>query len=217
VQEANNDLAAAIEPYPDRFRGFCFLPMAYPQLAAQELERCVSQLKFVGALVDDHLLNNTFYDGPEYEALWSTLEKLDVPIYLRPTYPPISAVNASGGLYTPYRNSFTLDTASVLATAGWGWHSDAGMQFLQLWLAGTFDKHPNLKIILGHMGEMLPYMLARADLTLGWVKSTGVTIPEAYANNIYVTTSGFFSLDPFTTLLRTTAMDRIMVGLVSNL
>jgi predicted TIM-barrel fold metal-dependent hydrolase len=94
--------------------------MAYPQLAAQELERCVSQLKFVGGLVDDHLLNNTFYDSSEYDALWSALERLDVPIYLHPTYPPISEVNAPGGLHTPYQNSFTINTASVLATAGWG-------------------------------------------------------------------------------------------------
>ena len=188
--------------------------MAMPGAAADELERCISHLGFVGALVDAHLPNNTYYDGPEFDRLWATLARLDVPIYLHPTYPRIEEVNGTSGLYTPDDRVYSQPLAAVLGTAGWGWHSDCGLQFLRLWLAGVFDKHPNLKIVLGHMGEMLPYMLARADDLLGPSKPTGATIPETYAKNVWVTTSGFFSLDPFTTLLRTTAKDRIMVSIL---
>ncbi|TAQ85435.1 hypothetical protein B7494_g6256 [Chlorociboria aeruginascens] len=208
--DANNELAAAIAPYPDRFRGFCFLPMGQPVAAAQELQRCVSKLGFLGALVDSHLINGTFYDGPEYDPLWSMLERLGVPIYLHPTYPLIQQVTGAGGLYAQDNNVYPDPVAAVLGTAGWGWHSDCGLQFLRLWRAGVFDRHPRLKVVLGHMGEMLPFMLARSSLTFGATKTTGLTIPEAYAQNIWITTSGFFSLDPFTTLWRTTAKDRIM-------
>jgi predicted TIM-barrel fold metal-dependent hydrolase len=212
VSQANDELANAIAPYPDRFRGFCFLPMAQPVAAADELERCISQLGFVGALVDSHLLNDTFYDSPNFDPLWATLERLEVPIYLHPTYPRIQEVNGTGGLYTPDNKVYSEPIASVLGTAGWGWHSDCGLQFLRLWLAGVFDRYPGLKVVLGHMGEMLPYMLARTDFVLGATKPAGATIPETYAKNIWVTTSGFFSLDPFSTLLRTTSVDRIMVS-----
>ena len=214
VRAVNDELAGGIATFPDRFRGFCFLPMAYPQLASDELERYISQLGFVGALVDSHLLNNTFYDGPDFDPLWATFERLDVPIYLHPTYPRTEEVNGIGGLYTPDNGVYPVPVASVLGTAGWGWHSDTGVSFLRLWLAGVFDRHPGLKIVLGHMGEMLPYMLARANEILGAAKPAGFTVPEAYAKNVWVTTSGFFSLDPFSTVLRTTGMDRIMVRLL---
>lgn len=212
VRAANEKLATQIAPYPDRFRAFCFLPMTYPQLAANELERCVSQPAFVGALVDSHLPDYTSYDGPEYDILWDTFERLGVPIYLHPTYPPIAAVNETGGLYTSSKYAFPDTTAAILGTSGWGWHSDCGVQFLKLWLAGVFDRHPGLKLVLGHMGEMLPYMLARSSYELNSTKSSGVTLRDAYTRNVWVTTSGFFSLDPFAALLRTTAGDRIMVS-----
>lgn len=210
--QSNDELAAAIAPYPDRFRGFCFLPMAQPASAAAELDRCISQLGFVGALVDSHLANNTFFDGPEYDSLWSTFERLGVPLYLHPTYPLIQQVNGSTGLYTPDNNAYSSEVAAALGTAAWGWHSDCGLQFLRLWVSGVFDRHPNLKYVLGHMGEMLPYMLSRSDSILGSMKSTGATIRETWAKNIWVTTSGFFSLDPFATLWKATAKDRIMVS-----
>ena len=211
---ANNELAQAISEYPNRFRGFCFLPMADLQAAARELDRCISQAGFLGALVDSHLLNNTFYDGGEYDVLWDAFERLDVPLYLHPTYPPISEVNETGGLYTPDHHSYPDAIASVIGTAGWGWHSDTGLAFVRMWFSGTFDRHPNLKIVLGHMGDMIPYMLARVDLLLGAAKTKGVSVQQAYARNVWVTTSGFFSLVPFRTLWAATAKDRILVSLL---
>ena len=185
--------------------------MAYPQLAAAELEHCTSSPGFVGALVDSHLANYTSYDSPAYDQLWSTFERLNVPIYLHPTYPPITAVNETGGLYTPGNDTYPQTTASIMATSGWGWHSDCGVQFLKLWQAGVFDRHPSLKTVLGHMGEMLPFMLARSSSQLDYKKTSGSGLKDTYQRNVWITTSGFFSLDPFATVLRTTAKDRIMV------
>ena len=170
ARAANDELAEAIS---NRFRGFCFLPIALPEQAAQELERSVSQLGFLGALVDSHLLNQTFYDDREYDVLWDMFEKLDVPIYLQPTYPPTPSVNSTGGLYAPDHGSFSTGVASVLGTAGWGWHSDTGISFVRLWLSVAFDRHSNLKVVLGHMGDMVPYMLHRIDYTLGAMKPKG--------------------------------------------
>ncbi|MCJ1451765.1 hypothetical protein MMC28_002105 [Mycoblastus sanguinarius] len=124
------------------------------------------------------------------------LSRLDVPHYLHPTYPPIQALNETGGLYTPDNDD---DDALPLKTAAW-----LGT------LAGVFDQFPDLKLVLGHMGEMLPYMLTRSNSLLGPTKTRGASLPETYARNVWVTTSGFFSLDPFATVLKTTARDRIM-------
>ena len=189
--------------------------MAYPQLAAEELNRCIMELGFVGALVDSHLPDYTSYDSPSYNVLWETFESLDVPIYLHPTYPPIREVNETGGLYTASNHSYPDTIASYIGTAGWGWHSDCGTQFLKLWMSGVFDRYPNMKIVLGHMGEMLPYMLSRSNSTLSPAKTTGASLAETYENNVWITTSGFFSLDPFATVLGTTAKDRIMVSSLS--
>jgi len=188
--------------------------MAQPLTAAAELERCVSNFSFVGALVDSHLLNYTAYDSPAYDPLWSTFTKLNVPLYLHPSYPTHAAINGTGGLYTPDNNVYSLPVAAALGTAAWGWHSDTGVQFLRLWLGGVFDRHPELKIMLGHMGEMVPYQISRSTFYLGPQKPTGATIPETWARNVWVTTSGFFTLDPFATLLRTTSADKIMVSLL---
>lgn len=189
--------------------------MALPSEAATELHRCVTRLGFLGALVDTHLLNQTFYDDKAYDILWTAFEELNVPIYLHPTYPPIPSVNKTGGLYSEDHDSFSSSgIAAVLGTDGWGWHSDAGLSFVKLWISGVFDRHPNLRVVLGHMGEMVPFMLHRIDYTLGATKPKGVSVLEAWARNVWVTTSGggFLNLVPFRSLWAVTAPDRIMVS-----
>jgi predicted TIM-barrel fold metal-dependent hydrolase len=212
VKTMNDQLAAAIAPYPERFRGFCFLAMALPEQAAAELERCVSQLGFVGALVDTHLADETFYESSKFDPIWETAQRLDVPIYLHPTYPMIDDVNGTQGRFKSQDNDWPTDVAAMLGTAVYGWHTDCGLHFLRLWLGGVFDRFPNVKLALGHMGETVPYMLDRANSTVAWAKPTGITLPDAWATNVWVTTSGFFSLNPFATLLKTTSTDRIMVS-----
>lgn len=212
VSQINDQIRAAIAPYPDRLRAFGFLPMGYPAQAAAELQRCVTQLGLLGALVDVHTGNETYYDDPAYNVLWEMAQDLDVPIYLHPTYPQVQDINSTTGRFKPEGNDWSLPIASVLATSGYGWHVDAGLSFLRMWLAEVFDNYPRLKIVMGHMGETIPYMVNRAQFSMGWAKPNGLTAPEAYAQNIWVTTSGFFTLEPFATLYAQTDISRIMVS-----
>lgn len=209
---ANDELASAIaaSPAPARFRGFCILPMALPEAAAEELRRCVTASRFVGALVDAHLGNQSFYDGPAYDPLWAAATSLNVPIYLHPTYPRLEDVTDVGtGLYAPaVEGSYAPAQAETLALTAWGWHERTGMAFLRLYLAGVFDRHPKLQVILGHMGEMVPFFLERSDFYLSRGRPT--TLGSVYANNVYITTSGMFSLNPASTIVRNTAKSRIM-------
>lgn len=212
VSQANNETAAAIAQFPDRFRAFAFLPMADPLAAAAELERSITQLGFVGALVDSHLPNQTYYDDAKWDSFWATAQRLDVPIYLHPTYADIDDITGLHGRFSAEDSDYSTAAAAGLAGGGFGWHVDTGLQFLRLWIGGVFDRFPDLKIIIGHMGETIPFMLQRTDRSAGGTKPEGVTVLEAYAKNLWITTSGFFDLEPFSTVLSLTAKDRILVG-----
>lgn len=213
VRQANDETAAAISQFPDRFRAFAFLPMADPLAAAAELERSVTQLGFVGALVDSHLPNQTYYDNAEWDPFWSTAQRLDVPIYLHPTYADIEDITGPKGRFTFEDGDYSPAAAAALAGGGFGWHVDTGLQFLRLWIGGVFDRFPDLKIVIGHMGETIPFMLQRTDRSAGGAKPEGVTVVEAYAKNLWITTSGFFDLEPFSTLLSLTGKDHILVSI----
>ncbi|KAH8797939.1 hypothetical protein F5884DRAFT_825483 [Xylogone sp. PMI_703] len=207
---ANNQMAATVETHPDRFNAFAILPMSFPNEAAAELERAVTQLGFPGALIDNHLPNGTFYDGPEYDVFWAKAVELNVPIYVHPTFPDISAVTGFGGKYAPIDGDYIDPVAALLGTAAWGWHQSTGLHFLRLYSAGVFVRFPKLKIILGHMGEMLPFYLERADSFLTPANPDKPTLIDTYHQNIWVTTAGLFSTNPMATMLRNTAIDRIM-------
>lgn len=212
TQVANDELAEAIKasPAPERFRGFCTLPMALPMVAAEELHRCVREHGFVGALVDSHLSDSTYYDGPMYDPLWKAAVELNVPIYLHPTYPALSEVIDVGtGLYAPsVEGEYSLSQAAALGMTAWGWHERTGMGFLRMYLGGVFDRFPQLQIILGHMGELVPYFLARSNSSLSMNRTT--SLEDVYARNVLITTSGLFTLDPMGTVVRTTDPSRVM-------
>jgi len=211
IAQSNDQLATAISNATDRLAGFAVLPMAFPELAAAELERCVKTHGFLGALIDTHLANGTYYDGDAYRLFWAKAVELDVPIYLHPVWPNAALFSTPGsGIYAPaVPPDFPAATAVNLATVAWGWHQDAGLHFLRLYSAGVFAEFPQLKIILGHMGEMLPFMLERADAFLSR-NTSRPSLVETYAQNVWVTTAGFFSLNPLGTILRNTAIDRIL-------
>ncbi|KAK8116305.1 hypothetical protein PG984_012807 [Apiospora sp. TS-2023a] len=203
-QAANDQLAAAVRAHPDRFAGFAVLPMADPDAAAKELTRCVQKLQgFVGALVDNRAGNN-YYDAPEYDSLWRAAQDLDVPIYLHPTWPTPEQTDL---LYT---GNFTKSATLSLSASGWGWHSDVGLHILRLFAAGTFDRFPRLKIIAGHMGEMLPFMLHRIILLSPRWGQRERLFREVYDTNLWITTSGVWSIDPMATILRNTKIERIL-------
>ncbi|KAK7750256.1 hypothetical protein SLS62_007773 [Diatrype stigma] len=206
---ANNEMAEAVKKNPHRFAGFAVLPMTYPEEAAKELERAVTELGFCGALIDNSLDDMTHYDGERFWPFWATAERLGVPIYLHPKYPPQDVIQSRfAGNYGP-------GATSGFASALWGWHENVGLHFLKLCAAGVFDRFPKLKIILGHMGEMVPFMLDRIERMpfLKSEKNLRKTPRQAWADNIWITTSGMFSLEPLATVLKTTKVERILYSI----
>jgi uncharacterized protein len=205
ARRANDYLAAAITRHPERFAGFATLPTASPEAAADELERTVGDLGFVGGLVNSTLgSNGAFLDDPRFEPLLSRFEELDVPLYLHPAPPPSSVHEVLfGGL--------PKAVAGRLATGVWGWHAEAGLHALRMVVGGVFDRHPGLRLIIGHCGEMLPFMLARID-QMAPPSLTGLATPvsEYFLRHVWVTTSGMFSLPPVLCTIQVFGMDRVL-------
>jgi 2,3-dihydroxybenzoate decarboxylase len=178
----NNDfLAGKVARHPTRYSGFASLPMHDPASAAAELERAVQQLGFKGSLVNGHTLGR-YYDDPAYDTFWEAMQELDVPMYLHPTDPVIMPPSYAGH--------------PEIAAAAWGWGVETATHALRLLFGGVFDRYPRLKIILGHMGEGLPYQRWRFDSRFS-VYSHGIHLqrkPSEYiGTNIVITTSGVCS------------------------
>jgi predicted TIM-barrel fold metal-dependent hydrolase len=199
----NDALAATVRERPDRFASFAHLPLTGPEAAADELERAVRECGLRGALISG-TTHGKFLDDPSFAPLLSRAEQLDVPIYIHPGIPPDSVRKA-------YYDGYSPQLSQLFATAGWGWHAETAVHVLRMVLSGTFDAHPRLKIIIGHMGECLPMMLARCDDFLGQ-KLTGLprTVSQTILDHVTITTSGFFTVPPFLAALLTFGADRIM-------
>jgi predicted TIM-barrel fold metal-dependent hydrolase len=203
VRAANDQLAAAVAAHPDRFAGFALLPMTEPQAAVEELERAVRSLKFKGAMING-TTNGRFLDDPAFFPLLERAVALDVPIYIHPAEPPAVVREA-------YYTGFDPAVGFSLATGGWGWHSETAVHALRLILAGIFDRLPNLQVIIGHMGEMIPFMLARIDDRLTPVaRNLQRPVPDYFLSNFYITTSGFFTDPPLLLAMQVIGAERII-------
>ncbi|KAK5111820.1 hypothetical protein LTR85_011718 [Meristemomyces frigidus] len=201
-RQANDELAEACRSHPTRFAGFAMLPMHEPAAAADELERTVKQLGFVGALVNNHI-EGTFYDDEKFWPVFERAVELDVPICLHPTF-------ASEAMLPHYKGNYPDKTAFGLSTAAWGWHTETGLHILRLFASGLFDKLPSLKIVIGHMGEMLPFAFDRIlPMSKGWGDRER-DLKMVWHENIWITTSGYFSLAPLACLLQVSSIDKIM-------
>ncbi|KZM27161.1 uncharacterized protein EKO05_0004701 [Ascochyta rabiei] len=200
-RKANDAVRSAIEAYPTRFAGFAVLPMGHPEEAVAELERAVTRLGFRGAMIWNHLKNGTYYDGAPFDALFAMAEKLDVPIYLHPTAPTLEM------LQTLFVGNYDAQTTDALSSYAWGWHVDVGTHVLRLYSAGLFDRFPKLKLILGHNGENLSGFIDRID---GTDLRSNSTFDRVWNTNIWITTSGFFSVRNFQQLRLVTPIERIM-------
>jgi predicted TIM-barrel fold metal-dependent hydrolase len=199
----NDHLAEAIARRPDRFAGFAVLPMETDTPTADELVRAVKQLRFVGALVNG-TTGGRFLDHPHYRDLLAAAEELDVPIYIHPHLAPEPVRQA-------YYSDLEAGAARVLEAAGWGWHSETAIHVLRLVLSGALDRHPRLKLIVGHMGEMLPMMLARIDEVFALdIEHLKRPISQAIVEQVWVTTSGIFTEPPFLAALQTFGIDHLM-------
>jgi predicted TIM-barrel fold metal-dependent hydrolase len=184
--QVNDRLAKVCAAKPERFAGFAALPTADPQAAADELERAVGTLGFKGAMIHG-LANGEFFDGKKFWPIFARAEKLDVPIYLHPALPNAKVTEI---YYQDYAKDFPL-----VVRPAWGYTVETATQAIRLVLSGLFEKHPKLKIILGHLGETLPFLVWRIDASLKRPGQKPMSFRDIFCNNFYVTTSGFFS-DP---------------------
>ena len=199
----NDRLAGIVAQHPDRFGGFASLATPDPSSLARELERAVTTLGFYGAIVHGHT-HGQFLDHPDYWPLFEAAEALRVPLYLHPT-PPTPAV------FDAYYGGLDPAVARVLSTSGWGWHAETGLHALRLIVSGIFDRFPGLTVVIGHMGEDVPFSLARADSTVGRAAvHLRRSITEYFTENFYITTSAYFTLPPFLCALMVVGVDRIL-------
>jgi predicted TIM-barrel fold metal-dependent hydrolase len=200
----NTALRQIMRQHPTRFGGFAHLPMASPDAAADELERAVTELGFCGAMVNG-MSNGLFLDDMSFEPLLDRAEKLDRPLYLHPAPPPEAVRKA-------YYDGLPGYSGPLLALGGWGWHYETALHVVRLVLSGALDRHPELKLIVGHMGEGLPVMLARLDDVMGASTSGYLqrSVSETILDQVWITTSGFTSLPPFMAALMTFGADRII-------
>ncbi|HUB62117.1 MAG TPA: amidohydrolase family protein [Puia sp.] len=203
ARETNEFLAAAIHAHPDRFGGFAALPLARPEAAATELERTVHDYGFKGAIINGHI-RERYLDNHFFWPVLEAAEALGVPIYLHPTHPPKAVMDI-------YYSGFSPEVDGILSRPGWGWHIETAVHVIRMILGGVFDRWPNLQVIVGHLGEGLPFMLERMDAVLA-PRLTKLERPVgAYLReNVYYTTSGWNYPAPFLNLLAEVGIDRIM-------
>ena len=200
----NDALAEACVRHPTRYRGFAHLPMLTPDAAADELERTVKELGFHGVLVNGPT-DGRFLDDPMFDPVLERAAALDLPIYIHPGIPAEGVRNA-------YYDGLPGNFSFTLALSAWGWHADTAVHVLRLALSGALDRHPGLKLVVGHMGEALPFMLDRIDeTTTAQAKSLFQrSLREMIVDQVWITTSGFFTTVPFVAALMSFGVDRVM-------
>jgi 2,3-dihydroxybenzoate decarboxylase len=204
ARKANDTMADAVARHPKRYGGFAALPMQDPQAASAELTRCVKELGFKGALVNGFTQKDVadsahYYDQPEYRSFWATVAELDVPFYLHPRMQiPSRAQNYAGHPW--------------LMSAPWGFAVETSIHSLRLCGSGIFDDFPNLKIIIGHLGEFIPHGLWRIDARMAW-SPRGYRgkrpLGEYFLDHFLVTTSGFFDDPAFRNTLEVMGTDKV--------
>ncbi len=196
ARESNDFLAREVQKRPDRYSGFAHLAMQDARAAADELERCVRELKFCGAMINGHT-NGLYLDDPSFASFWERAEALGTPVYLHPV--------------DPVAPSPALDGHKALRRATWEWGFETGSHALRLVFGGIFERFPRAKLILGHMGESLPYLLWRIDCR---ARLYGVKLknpPSHYIKqNIWVTTSGMCAAEPLNCAIAALGQERVM-------
>ena len=204
VARASNDfLHSVVKAHPSRFAGFAALPVAAPDKAATEFERAVRQLGFKGALINGHT-RGRYLDDKVFWPIFECATALDVPIYLHPTIPPKAVVEASYGGFAPA-------VTAMLSGAGWGWHIETAVHLIRVILGGVFDRFPKLQIVIGHLGEGLPFMLPRLDRNMATeVTKLERSFADYLRHNVHYTFGGFNFPATFLDLLLEVGVERIM-------
>ena len=202
ARQANDRLAAAVRAHPDRFSGFATLPTPDPAAAVAELRRCVQELGFCGAMLHGRT-GERYLDHPDFRPLLAEAAALGVPLYLHPQVPPRAVREV-------YYDGFGEALSNVFATGGWGWHLDAGIGALRLMVAGVFDEHPDLQIILGHWGETVAFFLERANQITPQLPAGRQSVADCFRQHFSVTGSGIYHLPYLLSAIEVMGIDRVL-------
>ncbi|WP_024506265.1 amidohydrolase family protein [Bradyrhizobium sp. ARR65] len=202
AREANDALAEAIATRPTRLSGFAALPIAVPDQAAKELERRFSHQAFAGAVINGHQ-RGRYLDDKFFWPVLEAAESLGAPIYLHPTRPPKPVIDASFGGFAPL-------VTEMLAGPGFGWHIETAVHVLRMVLGGVFDRFPKLQIVIGHMGEGLPFFMQRVDVMPIELTRLKRQVSEYLRENLHYTFAGFNFPPTFLDLLLEVGVSRIM-------
>jgi uncharacterized protein len=202
ARETNDYVRDAMRSHPTRFGGFATLPTTDPNAAAAELERTIHDYGFKGAVINGHI-RGRYLDDKFFWPIFECAESLNVPIYLHPTPPPKPVIEASYGGFAPI-------VTDMLAGPGWGWHIETAVHVIRIILGGTFDRYPRLQLVVGHMGETLPFMLQRLDVMPMAMTRLTRPISSYLRENVHYTFSGFNFTPTFLDLLLQVGVDRIM-------
>jgi 2,3-dihydroxybenzoate decarboxylase len=207
ARSANDELAAAIAAHPTRYAGLAAIAPQNPAEAAKELDRSVRTLGLKGAIVNSHT-HGEYLDDPKFWDIFAAAEALDVPIYIHPNTPPNAMIR-------PFMER-------GLDGAVFGFAVETGLHALRIVVSGAFDHFPKLKIVLGHLGEGLPYWLSRIDFMHGAsVRSNRYASQPKLARpasdylkeNFYYTTSGMAWTPPIRYVQSVMGMDRVMYAM----
>ena len=203
ARNSNDFLHGAVKAHPQRFAGLAALPVAAPDKAVAELERAVRQLGFKGALINGHT-RGRYLDDKAFWPIFECAVALGVPVYLHPTRPPKAVIEASYGGFSPA-------VGDMLAGSAWGWHIETAVHVIRLILGGVFDRFPKLQIVIGHLGEGLPFMLPRLDRNLApELTKLARPVGDYLRQNLHYTFGGFNFPATFLDLLLEVGVERIM-------
>ena len=204
AKKGNDKMAAAVSKRPDRFGAFAALPLQDTGAACEELTRCIKDLGFKGCMINGFTQRGDadsaiYLDAPEYREFWATLSELNVPLYLHPRMQiPSRAQNYEGHPW--------------LMSAPWGFAIETSIHALRICGSGIFDDYPNLKVIIGHLGEFIPHGLWRIDARMDY-SPRGYRgkrpLGEYFLEHFYVTTSGFFDDAAFRNTLEVMGSDKV--------
>jgi predicted TIM-barrel fold metal-dependent hydrolase len=201
ARRANDRLQQAILKHPARFAGFAVLPSADPKAAADELERAVTKLGLKGAMIHG-LTNGLFLDDKRFWPIFERAQALDVPLYMHPAVPHKAVIDV---YYKDYLEQFP-----GLMTAAWGFGVETATQGIRLVLSGVFEAYPRLKIILGHLGEGLPFYLWRINMALARQGNRATPFRDTFREHFWITTSGNFSTPSLLCCVMEMGADRIL-------
>lgn len=196
AREANDFLAVEVQKRPDRYSGFAHIAVQDAKSAADELERCMRDLKFAGAMINGHT-SGMYLDDASLAPFWERAEALGALVYIHPTDPVSPAP--------------VLDGVPALRRATWEWGFETGSHALRLVFSGVFDRYPKAKVVLGHMGETLPYLLWRFDSRAKLYNVKLAKAPSQYIkDNIVVTVSGVYAKEPLICAVEALGRGKVM-------